>query len=117
MGDAFEPALQKKMLSVLLAPGYTLGVFKDNGGTELTEVGYSRQPVTFAVTSLPPILARNAITVVFGPAGSNWPEITHIGVFDSTGALQFNRKLLLPITKGLGEVLPVSLGAIEVGYA
>ncbi len=117
MADQVEPVLQRKMLSTLLAVGYTVALFKDNGGTELTDPGYGRQGVTFLVTSLPPILARNSNSIIFGPAGSAWPPVTHIGVFDSAGALQFKRKLLSPASVSIGETLPISVGAIEVGYA
>lgn len=117
MDDVFEPAFQRKMLGTLLASGYKLALYKNNGGTELTESGYSRQAVSFMVTSLPPILARNSTGVNFGPALEPWPLITHVGLMDPTGVLMFKRKLLTPKTLVLNETLPFPVGVLEVGYA
>lgn len=113
---SIETYLQQKMLGVLTTGQHTVGLFINNGGTEVSGGGYSRRPVTFAVQNLPPLVARNTTSFTFGPATANWGLVTHVGVFDATGTLCFKRKLTTPIlmATGVEQLFPVQ--TLEVGF-
>lgn len=113
---SIETYLQQKMLGVLTTGQHTVGLFINNGGTEVTGGGYVRRPVTFSVQNLPPVVARNTTSLTFGPATATWGLVTHVGVFDATGALCFKRKLSTPVMmiSGASQTFPVQV--LEVGF-
>lgn len=112
-----EVALQQKMLNTLVSPGgYTIALFTANGGTEVSGGGYARRPVTFAVQNLPPLVARNSTSALFGPATTNWGQITHVGVYDSSGVLCLKRPLTNPVTVTTNGTYTVPVQTLEVGF-
>jgi len=114
---AFEVYFKRQMLirTIGVASG-AVGLFTDNGGTELSGDGYSRQSSAFAVTVSEPILARNSSPLVFGPAEENWPTVTHVGIFDSAGNLLMKQELLNPQSVTDGNTFLIPNLTLEVGF-
>jgi hypothetical protein len=76
--------------STLYLALYSATPSDSGGGTELTSgtaPGYSRQAVTFnayAASIADKALSSNA--PVFTASGGNWPNVTHVGIFDASTA-------------------------------
>jgi len=88
-------------------------------GAGLTEpgTGYLRQD--FVATT--PVFdlslgtsAFNANFIAFGPALSNWNNISHVGLFDSAGPLLFHGALTSPRTVEIGEGVSWAVSGLEV---
>lgn len=117
MADTFEVYFKRQMLQQTLGVGTpTLALYTDDGATELTETGYSRQPLAVTVTVTEPILARNSADVTFGPAVGDWPTITHVGVFDDAGELLCKKTLTTPVAPLNSETFEIIANALEVGF-
>lgn len=114
---SFEVYFKRQMLlrTIGVANG-AVGLFTNNGGTELSGDGYVRQASAFAVTVSDPIVARNSAALVFGPAEETWPTVTHVGIFDSAGNLLAKKQLLTPVTVTDGNTFAIANNLVEVGF-
>ncbi len=54
---------------------------------ELSQSGYARIEISDKLSDavLASGVISNSLDIVFGPAGADWPEVTHIGIMDSAG--------------------------------
>lgn len=115
--DTFETYfLRQMLLNTVGVSSPEIALYTDDGATELTATGYSRQPFTPVVTVSPPILARNDSTVTFGPAVGDWPTITHIGIFDAAGGLLVKKALTVPYITLNSLTYEIAANAVEVGF-
>jgi len=88
-------------------------------GTGLTEpgTGYLRQDFVATAPVFDVNLGTsvfNASFIAFGPALSNWNNISHIGLFDSAGPLLFHGALTSPRTVEIGEGISWAVSGLEV---
>lgn len=114
----FSSYLQQQMLNVLVAAGtITVKLFYSNGLTEVPSgIGYAAQTTTFTVdTGTFPLVARNATAVTFPQATSDWPLVTHVGLFDGAGHLLVKQPLNIPTRLTAGSYWPtMNIGAMGV---
>lgn len=77
--------------------------------------GYARQPVTMAASAAvgggTKLTSTNA--VVFGPATSGWPTITHGALFDSGGNMLASGPLGVQRSAPLGDTVSFAIGAFQ----
>lgn len=84
----------------------------DASGTEITNLGYTREAITFdaAVGGS----ASNDAIITFGPAGENWSLVTHIALFDAStsGNMLFYGPLSIAQQVNTGGSLAFQIGEL-----
>lgn len=90
---------------------YTSAPDDDGGGVEVSAslTGYARQAITFDSDG-----AANVDDVVFGPALTNWGEITHWGLFTDTAAFWMWGEATTPVEITASKQLTLSAGSFNV---
>jgi len=80
------------------------------GGTEISAAGYARQAIDFGTDG-----ATNTNEILFEADGANWPEATHVGVFDaaSAGNLIWHGPMTAPKQIDDGDAIAFDPGDID----
>ena len=89
---------------------------EDNSGVELIGNGYTREIVTFGLPS--DGVSYNDTDVVFNPATSDWPTVSHVAVFDLSagGNMLFYGPLSASISITSGNNFRLPAGNLAVGF-
>jgi hypothetical protein len=89
---------------------------EDGSGPELLGGGYARKSATFGAPSNG--VSHNDADVTFDPATSDWPAITHIGLYDdvSTGNLLFYGPLSSSVSIDSGNNFRLPAGNLAIGF-
>jgi len=113
--------LENKVLQDnVVTPNVYVGLFstdpgEDASGTELSNLGYSRQLVAFGTPSGGS--TSNTAAVTFGPAQENWSTASYMAVFDaaSGGNMLYYGALGTARTALQYDSLEFAIGALVVG--
>lgn len=122
---SFSDYLENKLMdhvfggSAYTAPGtiylalFTADPGDDDTGTELSGNNYSRQPITFSVSSN---LATNASAIEFDAASGSWGTVTHVGLYDAStsGNLIAHAALTVSKTIAASDVFRVPAGDLDI---
>lgn len=112
-GSAFPTAptgLKMALLTVAATPD----------GASVTEpsgaAGYARQDVTLgAITTDAGVsTVKNATPLVFGPSTSDWPAVSHMGVYTAAGDLLFYSPLAAARTCIAGDSISFGANALQL---
>ena len=118
---SFETYLKQQMLLKTVAIPLTpcqVGLFVNNGVTEVTGAGYGRLLSQFGVSPSDPIIATNGSTLNWPTSYEAWGTITHIGVFDNNGTNLLCKKALTTPVVLTANGVPFSIAAhaLEIGF-
>ncbi len=129
--DYWEDASLENLLNDVALPAHDtlyVALFSSvtddaGGGTELTvgtAPGYMRAAVgACTVSGTTPTRGGNDVAIEFGAAGTDWPEITHVGVYDAStgGNLIFHGALTAARTVMMGDTAQFSPDALGLALA
>lgn len=119
---SFETYLKQQMLlktvGVLRTPTQ-VGLFINNGLTEVTGAGYGRLACYFQFAhNGEPVVMTNWATLTWPVSYAAWGVITHIGVFDNSGTHLLCKKALLNPVNQVANGAPfiIAANALEIGF-
>ena len=119
---SFETYLKQQMLfktvGALLTPTQ-VGLFINNGNTEVSGAGYGRLLCQFNFANAgEPVVMTNWAALNWPVTYEAWGTITHIGVFDNSGTnLLCKKALTTPVVLTSGGVpFSIAAHALEIGF-
>lgn len=119
---SFETYLKQQMLlktvGVLRTPT-RVGLFINNGNTEVSGVGYGRLLCYFKFANAgEPVVMTNWAALNWPVSYKAWGTITHIGVFDNSGTHLLCKKALTTPVVLTANGVPFSIAAhaLEIGF-